>query len=692
MLQTLNVAFKKGDFATYFKVQEVLHSVCASTGLIKEKILREIQLLAVLNAGSSDAGKVLELGQKLYEECLRHKYWMPAYLTGRILSLTLMQLANLDESQRLALEIYKLSSRESLTCESQAEYHLAHIQSAGARFERNPSMPHKFRSIVDWLLTTIPDNAHLHSDPEELEVAADKLCLISSLQLKMSRNGAPDGETLAEKAMESIARARLLAESLPDDESLRINANCNDLLVIQLLHDGRKGITDESKELEAIRICDRLIAQYQSRGPKFAEAIKHQMKANCQLQRFQKETDLIKQVTYLGLAEADILQAEAIFASLRNRQQVMVARHSLCRLYLIAGGLGRGLVSDETVLGTLESLESACDMLRRELSALGSLEALCQKQKFVAVSEVRDLYQWAISKSISSRNEAATWWWSQKRKARCLSDILGIGIMVPATVRERIARDNVADELYQKLVSLQTALSTAEETERVYIRQNLEETKDEIRNLDAFREFVLLRDGAVQSIADLRSITAPQRADIPAERSIIFVDWILHNDSVFVLTADCSRPGETCKLTVLPFGKSYIDEWIQQHWGTAEGRRECLRRDNPKDPSKPMRRLDRLITPVVDATKPGDLLIFSPTGFLSSLPLHALRANGGGGSNDNMHLIERNPVVYAPSVSILQICLTRSREVTEPHSRPSVFFGILDDADCEGLCQFACCL
>jgi len=145
--------------------------------------------------------------------------------------------------------------------------------------------------------------------------------------------------------------------------------------------------------------------------------------------------------------------------------------------------------------------------------------------------------------------------------------------MVPATVRERIARDNVADELYQKLVSLQTAPSTAEETERVYIRQNLKETEDEIRNLDAFREFVLLRDGAVQSIADLKSITASQRADIPAERSIIFVDWILHNDSAFVLTADCSRPGETCKLTVLPFGKSYIDEWIQQHWGTAEGRR-----------------------------------------------------------------------------------------------------------------------
>jgi hypothetical protein len=78
-------------------------------------------------------------------------------------------------------------------------------------------------------------------------------------------------------------------------------------------------------------------------------------------------------------------------------------------------------------------------MLRRELSALGSLEALRQKQKFVAINQVRDLYQWAISVSIGTRDEAATWWWNQKRKARSLSNILGIGIMVPAAVRERIA-------------------------------------------------------------------------------------------------------------------------------------------------------------------------------------------------------------------------------------------------------------
>jgi hypothetical protein len=243
------------------------------------------------------------------------------------------------------------------------------------------------------------------------------------------------------------------------------------------------------------------------------------VRAGCQLQRIQKETDLRKRVTYLELAETDILQAEVVSTSICSRHQVMVARHSLCRLYLIARELDRGLVSDDALSNALERLEAACDILRRELSALGNLVALWQKQKFVAVNEVRDLYQWAISFSIDGRDAAATWWWSQKRKARSLSDILGIGIIVPFAIRERIAHDDAATELYRNFVSLQTALATAEETEKVYMQQNLEETEDQIRNHDAFQEFILLRDGVVRGIADLELIAAtPQGAEVPEER------------------------------------------------------------------------------------------------------------------------------------------------------------------------------
>lgn len=679
-LEVLNVAFHKGDFSTYFKVQEVLHNVCRDTGLVKEQILREVQLLALLNAGAGDAGKVLELGQRLYRACLGYRYWMPAYLAGRIVSLSHFQLANLDESERLALEIYNLSCQQSLQSESQAAYHLAFIQSARASADgASSSITH--HDIVNWLLSTIPDDPQLDNQEMEQETAADKLCLIASIQLEISRKVTKDNDTLTAEANRSIARARLLASKLPGDDMVRINANCDDLIVAQLLCDGNKRPTDNSKELEAVRICDKLIAMYKARGPKFIEAMKHMMRGNCHLRIFQKETDHMKGIPFLSAAEEDFLKATAIFESARSRQQVMISCHSVSRVYLMAKHLYRGVVSDEAIFASLECLESACDRLRRELSALGSLKALRQKQKFVSAKEVCDLYQWAIGVSIGSQNYEAMWWWSQKRKARSLSDLLGIGVMVPASIRQRIARDESANELYQRLTSLQMALSVAPETENVYIRQNLEEVEEEMRKQESFKDFVVLRDGIVRGIADLKVLTS-ETDDLPTreKRDVIFVDWVLHRDLIYVLTANSSSPAESCVSSLLPIGISQVEKWMRDHFGTAEKRRDFLRRDSLKDPSKPMRRLDLLIAPVVASTKPGDLLIFSTTSFLSSLPLHALRVGNGNHPYEwnGIPLIERNPVVYAPNFPITQICLTRSREGVKSEARGSVFFGVLD--------------
>jgi hypothetical protein len=79
----------------------------------------------------------------------------------------------------------------------------------------------QFPTCLTWILT-----------PEELSVVANKLHLVASIQLELSRNAAPDGEILAAKAKETIARAQILAKSLIDDESFRISVNCDDLLVI----------------------------------------------------------------------------------------------------------------------------------------------------------------------------------------------------------------------------------------------------------------------------------------------------------------------------------------------------------------------------------------------------------------------------------------------------------------------------
>ena len=59
-----------------------------------------------------------------------------------------------------------------------------------------------------------------------------------------------------------------------------------------------------------------------------------------------------------------------------------------------------------------------------------------------------------------------------------------------------------------------------------------------------------------------------------------------------------------------------------------------------------------LIEPVLESCAPGDLILFVPHGIVHRLPLHAIPAGG-------QRLIERNPVIYSPSASVLAQCRAR---------------------------------
>jgi CHAT domain-containing protein len=56
-----------------------------------------------------------------------------------------------------------------------------------------------------------------------------------------------------------------------------------------------------------------------------------------------------------------------------------------------------------------------------------------------------------------------------------------------------------------------------------------------------------------------------------------------------------------------------------------------------------------LVAPIVNHCDEGDVVWFVPHGPLHYLPLHALRVDG-------RYLIERNPVCYSPSASVMQYC------------------------------------
>jgi len=76
---------------------------------------------------------------------------------------------------------------------------------------------------------------------------------------------------------------------------------------------------------------------------------------------------------------------------------------------------------------------------------------------------------------------------------------------------------------------------------------------------------------------------------------------------------------------------------------------------------------DGLVAPLLRWSEPGDVVYLVPHGPLHYLPLHAL-------SVDGRPLVERNPVVYSPSASVLG--LLPSRRAADHTARPkAVVFG-----------------
>jgi CHAT domain-containing protein len=64
---------------------------------------------------------------------------------------------------------------------------------------------------------------------------------------------------------------------------------------------------------------------------------------------------------------------------------------------------------------------------------------------------------------------------------------------------------------------------------------------------------------------------------------------------------------------------------------------------------------DDVIGPIASWARPDDVIVLMPHGLLHYLPIHALRIDG-------QYLIERNPIAYAPSASVLQECLRTSKD------------------------------
>lgn len=313
----------------------------------------------------------------------------------------------------------------------------------------------------------------------------------------------------------------------------------------------------------------------------------------------------------------------------------------------------------------LARAELKCDELRQDIQALGGLQALLDKQKVVSKEEQRSLYTEALEVCLAAGETSAAWVWVQKGKARGLADMLGSRYTLPSGLGHD-ALGLIAEE--RKLAEQMQAAKTPQQA--IAGRRILKAHQTEMRKTPQLAQYLSAREGvldfiSLDSIFDSLSSTA-----IPAGSKIVLIDWVILADGeIAMITVDSQKKPLLHRLDTTI---TAVEKWLRAHFRFPEGEEPDLHQTGA---DRILGKLNGLVAALDKCTNENDLLIFSPTGLLHQLPLHALRVGG-------RVLLDRNLIIYSSSLAILRNCLNRSEaKITSAQPTKAVFFGVYEEQE-----------
>ncbi|RYP26744.1 hypothetical protein DL768_011579 [Monosporascus sp. mg162] len=330
----------------------------------------------------------------------------------------------------------------------------------------------------------------------------------------------------------------------------------------------------------------------------------------------------------------------------------------------------------------LDTGKQLLEASRRDHSTLTKSSAMSGKQSTRAALPATTLYRNAFDLALRIESPRYLWSWVQDSKARSVSDILALGVNIPSTLREAIDRTLSTKELFDEETDLQGRLDTAEGASKVMLYEKLDALRERMSQDVLADAFLALREGrpttieALQTIAqmdsELRSVGGPMKICLRSEefalrrsearRRVFFVDYGFHQDSGFVLIAfDSTVTFSWTKVSVHEAAK-WKSDWLAHQ----EPETPLSAAQADQDPYNPqlldgedaaLAWLSRLVQPLVEISKPGDLLVICPSESLHGIPLHAAKFSGEDGKPT--YFIERNPLVYTASMTVTEQCMAR---------------------------------
>lgn len=319
----------------------------------------------------------------------------------------------------------------------------------------------------------------------------------------------------------------------------------------------------------------------------------------------------------------------------------------------------------------LSRAEFKCDELRQDIRALGGLQALLDKRKVVSIGEQRTLYTEALGVCLEAGEISSAWVWVQKGKARGLADMLGSRYTLPLF---QLELDHDALDLMAEESKLTEEIQSAKTPQQaIASRRILKAHQTEMRKIPLLAQYLSAREGALDFISLDSIFNSLSSTYIPQGSKIVLIDWVILGDGgIAMITVDSRKKPRLHRLDITI---TVVEKWLRNHFKFPEGEEPDLHQIGA---DRILAKLNSLVEVLNECTNENDLLIFSPTGLLHQLPLHALRVGG-------RVLLDRNLIIYSSSLATLRNCLNRSETkiTSSPHSQPtkSVFFGVYEEED-----------
>ena len=329
----------------------------------------------------------------------------------------------------------------------------------------------------------------------------------------------------------------------------------------------------------------------------------------------------------------------------------------------------RGWIDSKSVLDLLLCFEKTVDLRRDEISSARGLEALQAKQSLSSSKHVQDVYRFAFQVCWLERQLEAIWAWTQKSKARSLSDSLGLGVIIPVHLTQRINRNDESKRLFEKESDLIRQFSESNSLERLPLRVQLDALQAEMREVEALDELLAMRQGVPIGIADIQKALIDPESGL-GRREVVFVDWVIKGDELFRLSIR-GTGSPTCRR--LNASVSSLRTWIDQHLVSSDGRAATLGADEELTNNRPLAALDCLVEFLESETNPESLLILSLTDFLHVVPIHALRL-----PCSKEPLIARNAMVYCANLTTFFQCCRRAQNTGPSTMQQKTFLAVYE--------------